>query len=117
MIARMDSQIEKMEAAVIVFEEALNKMDVTDLEANAESITSESEHLEVSKEEAAVETTGALEDRYGDRHLAVGRHREPKKWTQGKCGSRKKLAAAHRRVAVHGLPARRKGRGQKGLRV
>jgi hypothetical protein len=46
MIARMDSRLEKMDA--------------TDLEANLEEIMSESEHEEVPKEEAAVETSGAL---------------------------------------------------------
>jgi hypothetical protein len=34
MIARMDSQLEKMEAAVDVSEERLNKMDTTLLEVN-----------------------------------------------------------------------------------
>jgi hypothetical protein len=48
------------------------------------------EHQEVPKEEAAVETIGALEDRYGDRHLAIGCLRQPKKWTQGDGGYQKK---------------------------
>jgi hypothetical protein len=34
------------------------------------------EQQEVPKEEAAVETIGALEDRCGDRHLALGRRRQ-----------------------------------------
>jgi hypothetical protein len=33
-VARMDSQLEKKEDAVDVFEEGLDKMDTTDLEAN-----------------------------------------------------------------------------------
>ncbi|PNF23401.1 Cytochrome P450 9e2 [Cryptotermes secundus] len=44
---------------------------------------SKSEHQNFPKEEAAVETVGALEDRYGDWHLIVGHHRQLKKWTQG----------------------------------
>jgi hypothetical protein len=58
-------------------------METTDLEVNPEEIESESEHQGVPKEEAAVETIGALEDRYVDQHLAVGRHRQPKRRTQG----------------------------------
>jgi hypothetical protein len=34
MIARMDSELEKMEAAMGVFEDRLKKMDTMDLEAN-----------------------------------------------------------------------------------
>jgi hypothetical protein len=45
-------------------------------------------HEEVPKEEAAVETIGALKKRYGDWHLAVGCRRQPTKRTQGDSGSR-----------------------------
>lgn len=34
------------------------------------------EHQEVPSEESAVKIIEVLEDRYGDRHLAVGRRRE-----------------------------------------
>jgi hypothetical protein len=47
-MARMDSQLEKME--------------VMDLEANPEEIQSKAEHAKVPKEEAAVETFGALKE-------------------------------------------------------
>jgi hypothetical protein len=70
------------------------------LEANPEEIKSESEHREVPKEEAAVETIEVLEDRYWGRHPAVGRLQQPKKRTQGDGGSWKKLAAIRRRLAV-----------------
>jgi hypothetical protein len=73
--------------------------------------------MEPCLEEIAVETIGALEDRYGDRRLALGRFRQPKKRTQDDGGSRKKLAAARRRVTYHTVPARRKGRGLKGPTV
>jgi hypothetical protein len=50
-------------------------------------------HQEVPNEEAEAETVGALEDRYGDWHLAVGCRQQPKKWTQDNGGSWQKLAA------------------------
>jgi hypothetical protein len=37
MMVRMNSQLEKMDAAVDVFEERLNRMDTTELEVNRES--------------------------------------------------------------------------------
>jgi hypothetical protein len=72
-------------------------MNTTDVDEIAEEVKSVSENQEVPNEDAAVETTGALEDRYGDRNLAVGRRRQPKKPTRGDGGSRKKLATARRR--------------------
>jgi hypothetical protein len=81
-----------MEAAVDGFKESLNKIDVTDLAANWGKSEAVALHHEVPNEEATVETSGALEDWYGDRHLVVGRHRQLKKWTHGDGGFRKKLA-------------------------
>jgi hypothetical protein len=69
-MARMNSQLEKMEAAVDVFEERLNKMATTDLEANREKSEAVAEQQDAHKEEAAVETIGDLKNRYGDWHLA-----------------------------------------------
>jgi hypothetical protein len=66
MMARMDSQLEKMKAAVDVFEERLNKMDTMDSEANREKSGAIAEQHDASKEEAAVETIGALKECYGD---------------------------------------------------
>jgi hypothetical protein len=60
------------------------------IEANPEEMKSVVKHQKVPEEETVVETIGALEDRY----LAVGRHRQPAKWTQGGGGSWQKLAAA-----------------------
>jgi hypothetical protein len=71
----------------------LEKMETTDLEANPEKIENESEHQEVPNEESAVETIRALEDRYGDWHLAIGCRHQPKKRTQGDGGTRKKLTS------------------------
>jgi hypothetical protein len=57
--------------------------------ANPEEMKAVAEHQEVPKEEAAVETIGALGDRYRDRHLDVGCRQQLKKQTDGDCGSRK----------------------------
>jgi hypothetical protein len=88
------------------------KTEATDLEANREGIESEAEH-EVRKDKAALETYGALKERYGDRHLAVGR-RQLKKRTQGDGGSRKKLAVARKGMTRRAIPAPRKGHGGQG---
>jgi hypothetical protein len=76
--ARTDSQLEKTKAM--------------DLET-AEKETA-AEHPEVPKEEAV--TFGALKERYGDRHLGVGRRQQLRKRTQGDDGSLKELVAARR---------------------
>jgi hypothetical protein len=55
---------------------------------------------EDSNEEAAVETIGALEDKYGDRHLDIRRRRQPKKRTHGDNGSQHNLAAAWGRLTA-----------------
>jgi hypothetical protein len=55
MMARMDSQLEKM--------------DTMNLEANWEKSEVTAEQQAAPKEEATVETIGALVDQYGDRHL------------------------------------------------
>jgi hypothetical protein len=81
MMAKMDSQVEKMEAC-------LGKMEATNLEANPEEMKSVAVHEEVPKEEAAVETLGALKKWRGYRHLDVGRRQKPKKRTQDNGGSR-----------------------------
>jgi hypothetical protein len=83
-------------------------------EANLEEIEVVVERQKVLNEEAAMETIGALMDRYGDRHLAVGCRRNLKKRTQGDGGSRQKLAAAPGRLTRRVVPALRKGRSRKG---
>jgi hypothetical protein len=75
-------------------------------EANPEEKEPESEHPEVSKEEAAVQIFRTLKKRQGGRHLAEGLRGKPKERTQGLCGSRRKLASSRRkmtgRAAWHG---------------
>jgi hypothetical protein len=108
--ARFDACLEKMEAWT---EKMMTRREATEaypekLEPNPEEMKSIAEHQEDTKEEAEVETIGALEDRYGDRRLIVRRHGRPKKRTQGHGGSRQKLAAACRRLTRHAVPASRK---------
>jgi hypothetical protein len=62
MMARMDSQLEKIEAVVDVFEERLNGMDTADVEANRETSGAIVEQQDGPNEEAMVETIAALED-------------------------------------------------------
>jgi hypothetical protein len=102
---------EKTEA---MMEACLEKTEVTDLEANPEEIKFVMEHQKAPKEKAAVETIGALEDRCGDRHLALRRRRQLRELTQDDSGFRKKLAAAWRRMTRDAIPAPRKGHGRKG---
>jgi hypothetical protein len=71
-------------------------------------IAAESEHPEVPKEEAAVKSFGSLK-----RHLAVGRHRKPRKRIQDSGGSRKKWAAGGG-MPRHAGMAPHKGRGRQG---
>jgi hypothetical protein len=61
------------------------------MKANPGELQSVAMHQKVPNEEAMVETIGALEEQYGDRHLAVGRCQQPKKRTQGNSGFQKKL--------------------------
>jgi hypothetical protein len=79
MMARTNSQLEKMEAC-------LGKTKAMDLETNPEETESEVEHEEVPKEDTAVETFEALKERYRDQHLAVRRCNQLKKRTPGNGG-------------------------------
>jgi hypothetical protein len=101
LLAEIRTNPEEMEAG---HEELMAIMKTTDLETNREKSECGSEHLEVPKEEAAVETIGALVDRHGDRHLAVWHRRQPKKRTQRDGGSRHKLAAARGRLTRRAVP-------------
>jgi hypothetical protein len=74
----------------------LGKKEPIDLEANPEDIECEAVHEEVPKEEVTVKNARALKKWHGDRHLAVRRCSQLRKWTQDNCGSRKKLAATNR---------------------
>jgi hypothetical protein len=84
-------------------------MNATESEMIQEEVEAVAKHREVCNEEAAVETVGALEYQ----HLAVGRQ-QPKKWTQGSGGSRRKVVAARRQMTRHAIPAPHKGHGHQG---
>jgi hypothetical protein len=119
--ARTKAIQEEMKAKIDIRQErmgvCLEKTGATDLEANPEEKQTVVQQQEVSKEEPAVKTLRLRKKRYGDRHLAVGRHRQSKKQTQGNGGSLKKLAVAHRRVTRPTGVARRKGHGHRGPTV
>jgi hypothetical protein len=114
MFSRVDSQLEKMEVAVEANQEEVN---ATDLETNPGELESEAEHEDVSKEEATVEMIGALKERCGDWHIAVGRRRRMEKRTQGNGETRKKLAVARIETTRHAGATRCKGRNQTGPTV
>jgi hypothetical protein len=65
-------------------------------ETNAEEMKPVTVHEDVPDEEAAEKSSGALKKRHKRRHVGVGRRGKPKERTQGKCGSRRTLAAARR---------------------
>jgi hypothetical protein len=61
------------------------------------------EHVEVSTDETA------LKKQHWNRHLAIAHRKKQKEQTQGKGGSRKKLAATRRGMTHRARVARRKG--------
>jgi hypothetical protein len=96
MMARLEAIIEanheRMEALMDVSLESV-KACLEKTEANQTKVEIK---MEACLKEMKRETFGAPKKRYRDRHLAIGRHRQPKKQTQGDGGSQKKLAAACR---------------------
>jgi hypothetical protein len=112
---------EKMEAAVhsirAWLKETMACQETTEACLESKELTSVqmeswSEHQEARKEEATVKSFGPLKKRHGDLHLAIGRREKPPKVrTQSYGGSRKKLAAAGRRMTRRAGVARRKGQG------
>jgi hypothetical protein len=83
-------------------------MEVTELEANPEEMESEWEHREVPKEDAVVKTVEGRKKGHRIRKQAAGRCGEPKEPTRVDCGSRRKLAAACRKMSRRVEVARRK---------
>jgi predicted 3-demethylubiquinone-9 3-methyltransferase (glyoxalase superfamily) len=68
---RWDAHQETMEAKL---EACLEKSEAWLREVNAnQEVEVIAQYQEVHNEEAEVETVGALQDRYGDSHLAIGR--------------------------------------------
>jgi hypothetical protein len=73
-------------------------MEATDLKANPEEMECELEHWEVHKEDVIVKLVKGQKKRHRDWHLAAGQRGELKELTRGDCGSRRKLAAACRKI-------------------
>jgi hypothetical protein len=122
MKTKMDSHHEKFmaikkaghERIEAMMEACLEKTEATDLGANPEEIKSVVEHQKASKEETLVEIIGALEDRYGNRYLALRRRRQLRKLTQDEGGLRIKMATACRRMTRDAIPAQCKGHCRQG---
>jgi hypothetical protein len=80
---KMDAHQERMEANKNAWRKEktayrkVTKACLERKEPTLEDMTNIAAHPEKSNEEAAVETIGALEDRYGARHLATGRCLQP----------------------------------------
>jgi hypothetical protein len=77
-------------------------------ELNPEDMKYEVEHREVPMEEVTVKSSGTMKKRHRGRHLVAWRREETKELTQGDYGSRRKLAAACRKVSRHAKVAWRK---------
>jgi hypothetical protein len=101
---KMDSHHEKLMTSKEKLEACLGKTEAypENMEADPKEMKSIAVHEEVRKEEATVETFGALKKRHRDWHLAVGRHGKPKEWTQGD-GESQKVAAACRGMTHHAI--------------
>jgi hypothetical protein len=99
MMAEMRADDEKMMAKLDVHHErTMGCQETMEARLECREPTSE-EHREVLKGRAAMETGIAPSKRHRGRNLAAGRRGEPKELTRGDCGSRRKLAAACRKVS------------------
>jgi hypothetical protein len=92
----------RMEAKLDTCQEKMDtNSEKTDLESNPRKLQSTVVHQVVPKWEVAVETVRTMEDQYG-------------KWHQTNGGSQRKLAAAHRQMTRHAVPAPHKGHSRQG---
>jgi hypothetical protein len=78
------------------------------IEIDSGMMQSMEEHQDVSSEDVAVMPVKGLKKQSRGRKSTAGRRGEPKKLNRGNCGSRKKLAAARRKVSRHATVAWRK---------
>jgi hypothetical protein len=76
------------------------------LKTNPEEMKSVAVPEEVPEKHAVVKPVGGLRKRYRGQKLAAGRRGEPKELTRGNCGSRRKLAAACKKVPRRASVAR-----------
>jgi hypothetical protein len=102
MMAKLDAHHEWMRASVNAWrKETTACQEVTEaypekMEANPEDMESVAECWVVPKEHATVNPVRGLRKWHRGRNLAAERRQKSIEWTQGNCGSWKKLAAAHR---------------------
>jgi hypothetical protein len=73
--------------------------DIEKIEPDLEMMQSVGDHQEVPEEGAIEKTVQGRKRRHRGRKQAAGRRAEPKELTRGDCGSRRKLAAACRKVS------------------
>jgi hypothetical protein len=93
-------------------------MDTTDFKVNREKLEDVAKQQDDPKEEAMMKTIGTQKARYGDRHLAVGRRKQPRNGVGGSLH----LAAARWRLARCAILAlrkrhRRQGPGKENVRA
>jgi hypothetical protein len=77
-------------------------------EPASDKMESEAEHWEAPEKDAIVKPVEGQKKRHKGRKQAAGRRREPKELSRGDCGSRRKLAAAFRKVSQRATVAWRK---------
>jgi hypothetical protein len=114
----MKANPEKMEPigrAIAILEQMIamtktnkEKIAATDLKGNPEEMECELEHQEAPKEDAVVKPVEGQNRRHRGRKQIARRRGEPKELNRGICGSRKKLAAACRKVSRRATVAWRK---------
>jgi hypothetical protein len=78
------------------------------IEPDSVTMQSVAEHREAPEEDAVVKPVRGRKKRHRGPKQAAGRRGEPKELTRGDCGSRKKLAAACRKVSRRATVAWRK---------
>lgn len=88
---RTETGKEPREATV---ETSQEEVKATDLEANQEATEAVVEGQNVCNEEMNMDTIGALEDRYGDRLLAVRYCQQPKKRPRAVVGPNRSLPSS-----------------------
>jgi hypothetical protein len=98
--AKTETGHEPMEAEI---KPDLEEAKAKESEVNLEEVEAVAEHQEVHTEEAVVETIEALQDQDGEWHLAVGHHRQLKKWAQSDGESWQKLATVCRQMTLHAM--------------
>jgi hypothetical protein len=78
--------------------ETAASQEATKTEPDPGTMQSVEEHQEIPKEDAAVKPVGGLSKRRTDRNLAAGRRQKPKRRIQANCESKRRSAAACRKV-------------------